>query len=87
MAELKIVKGNFVWKDGVKDSVVVFEESENGKFKVNFYKPRQFWFRFTKHGYGICFTPKSEALFSIRNGYRKSVFLFGWYIYILKPYK
>jgi len=48
-------------------------------------KTKQKYFRFYKNWYGICFTPKEEAFFSLRNGYRKSIFLFGWYIYLLKP--
>lgn len=48
---------------------------------------KRFWFRFWSNGYGICFTHKSKVLFSIRNGYRKSLFILGYYIYILKPMK
>jgi hypothetical protein len=29
------VLGDFVWKDGIRDSVVVFNEKSNGKFKVH----------------------------------------------------
>lgn len=51
------------------------------------YKRKEFWFRFYKNGVGICFTPKSEALFRLRHGFKKSIFLFGWYIHILKARK
>jgi len=33
MAKLKIVKGNFVWKDEAQKEVI-FKENENGRFFV-----------------------------------------------------
>lgn len=44
-----------------------------------------YWFRFYPNGFGLCFTHKSKALFSIRNRYKKSLFIFNWYIYFIKP--
>lgn len=44
---------------------------------------KQYWFRFYKNGFGICFTHKDNALFSLRNGYTKSLFIFNYYIYFL----
>ena len=80
----KYKKGDLVWKDGTRQEVV-FTENLNGKFLIP--KRKEFWLRFWRNGLGICFTPKNEALFSIRNGYRKSLFIFGWHIYFLKPQK
>ena len=34
-----IVTGNFVWKDGVEDSVVVFNPSANGRWRVSWMPP------------------------------------------------
>ena len=48
---------------------------------------KSFWFRFFKNWYGVSFTHKEDALFSIRNGYKKSIYFFNYYIYILKPIK
>ena len=32
MAKINLVKGNFVWKDGIVNSTVIFVPCENGKF-------------------------------------------------------
>lgn len=48
---------------------------------------KSFWFRLFRKYYGISFTHKEDALFSVRNGYVKSLFIFNYYIYILKPIK
>jgi len=29
-----IVRGNLIWKDGIADSEVIFEPSENGRFYI-----------------------------------------------------
>jgi len=31
--------------------------------------------------FNINYCKKEDALFSVRNGYRKSILLFGWYFY------
>ena len=46
-------------------------------------KKRGCWFRV--FGYGLAATHKDDALFSLRNGYTKSVLVFGYHIHFLKP--
>lgn len=37
----KLVKGNFVWKDSIPDTTVVFQPSEAGKFLVSYLLPQE----------------------------------------------
>ena len=58
-----------------------------GRFFYIYYKSDIFWFRFFK-SYGIAGKniKNHPLLFSERNGYTKSLKLFGWSFKILKPY-
>jgi hypothetical protein len=54
MVEKNLVRGNFEWKDGIRNTTVIWKPSENGRFLLSWIPPKEMQNQFITKPNGIC---------------------------------